>query len=159
MNVKLFEVRDIATFIPCWAIRMAPTRVHALGIDIEYREEKYLLRRSGFGFDNPLVMFGRLDGGESQYDPHAWNGRARTMPIAHQHITAHWNELESGDVIDVQFILGEMTEPKVSEAYDTSLPSIDGPTNPMPCPHCNELVVINGYCGECERTINEGDGR
>jgi len=119
MEVKLFEVRDIATFIPCWAIRMAPSRIHALGIDIEHREEKYLLRRAGFGFEHPLVMFGRLDGGECQYDPHTWSGRARTIPTAHQYVTAHWDRLESGDVLDVQFILKETTEPKVSEAYET----------------------------------------
>jgi len=33
----------------------------------------------------------------------------------HLYITEHWNELESGDVIDVRFILGETPHPCLSE--------------------------------------------
>jgi len=43
---------------------------------------------------------------------------ARTMLEAHRHVAAHWNELQSGDVVDVEFILGETAAPKVSERVD-----------------------------------------
>ena len=37
------------------------------------------------------------------------------MPVAHNYIIEHWHELKDGDVVDVQFILGETKAPKVSE--------------------------------------------
>lgn len=37
------------------------------------------------------------------------------MPIAHCWIIRHFAELRDGDVVDVQFILGESAQPKVSE--------------------------------------------
>lgn len=115
METKLFEVRDAMTFVPCWGILLLPTKLHVLGIDIEHSEEKYLLRRAGFGVDHPLVLFGRLEGGESSYDPYSWTGGSRTMRTAHAYVTARWDQLESGDVIDVEFILGERETEKVSE--------------------------------------------
>jgi hypothetical protein len=48
------------------------------------------------------------------YDPYDWRG-ARTKPNAHLWITEHWHEIADGDVIDVQFILGETAVPKCSE--------------------------------------------
>lgn len=112
MQVKLFEVRDRATFIPCFGILMAPADGRA---NASWEEEDYLLRRAGFGFDNPLVIFGRLEGGGCQWDPYAWSVPPRTVPEAHRYVAAHWDELESGDVVDVEFVLGERTEPKASE--------------------------------------------
>ena len=109
MQIKLFEVRDRATFIPCFGILMGPCP-QAGGLVSEY-----LLRRAGYGFEYPLVLFGRLEDGECQHDPYNWRGSARTMPEAHRHVSLHWNELSSGDVIDVEFILGEKATPKVSE--------------------------------------------
>lgn len=37
------------------------------------------------------------------------------MPQAHNWITQHWDEIESGDVVDVQYILNETTAPKTPE--------------------------------------------
>lgn len=127
MQVKLFEVRDRATFIPCWGILITPTVHYALGLRVENKEEAFLIKRAGFlstmaelaaNHARPSVMFGRLDeGGETQYDPHAWSGRARTLPVAHRYIFENWDDLESGDVVDVEFILGETPVAKESEAY------------------------------------------
>ena len=109
MQVKLFEVRDRATFIPCFGILMVPG-------EGSHGEEGYLLRRAGFGFDNPLVLFGRLEGGECRYDVYDWTpGGSRTMQQAHHYVSENWDRLQSGAVIDVEFVLGETEEPKVSE--------------------------------------------
>jgi hypothetical protein len=35
--------------------------------------------------------------------------------MAHRYIEQTFSQLKSGDLIDVQFIIGETTEPKVSE--------------------------------------------
>jgi len=114
MEVKLFEVRDRATFIPCFGILMEPTREKGLDRPVDPAEE-FLLRRAGFDFEDPLVLFGRLESGECQYDPFNWRGLARTMHEAHRYVSVHWFELESGDVIDVEYVLGESAEPKPSE--------------------------------------------
>lgn len=62
----------------------------------------------------PYVILAKLDGVEAQYDPFRWPN-FRTLGNAHQHIIEHWSELTSGDVVDVEFILGESKEPKQSE--------------------------------------------
>ena len=49
------------------------------------------------------------------YDPFAWGSDTRTYQVAHQYIIDHFDELESGAVVDVEFILKETTEPKKSE--------------------------------------------
>lgn len=105
MQVKLFELRDKATFIPIVAIKIIPATI----------PELYLHRRVGFRVDDKPVMISRLAGGDElmleRYD--------RTFAVALEHITDHFDTLTSGDVIDVEFILGETTEKKVSERFTT----------------------------------------
>ena len=112
MITKLFEIRDIATFIPVLATR----------IEHENEAQSYLLLRAEFR--NPLkplarcILLCRINshGGECQILPHNWRGR--TMVTAHDHIIKNWNQLEDGDVIDVEFILGETRVRKISERVD-----------------------------------------
>jgi len=107
LHTKSIEIRDIGTFIPAIAILMTS--------DLE--ETKYLLRRSGYGLNNPLVLLCRMDanGGKSQasYDVYGWDNN--TMKSAHFWIERHWNEFESGDVIDIEYISGITSSPKLSE--------------------------------------------
>ena len=111
MHVKLFEIRDQATFMPVIAIKP----------DGSDQRARWLWSRAGYGTapsdQSEYVLVGRLAGGTGQLscDPYDWGGGARTMKVAHQHIIEHWYELETGAVIDVQFILKETEEPKVSE--------------------------------------------
>lgn len=166
VDVKLFELRDIATCIPVMAVRLAvPTHRNDAA-------ELWLLRRAGYALEaltgvmqgtalrcptcgyvigadlaeslikknpnglrcissnheaqmqpfagskdydgEPYVILCRLDGVEAQYDSFAWPNQ-RTMGEAHRHIINNWYGLETGQVIDVQFVLGETTAPKVSE--------------------------------------------
>ena len=113
MEVKLFEVRDAGTFMPVIAFKLNP-RLEA---------ERYLLARSGYGMEaeaqREYILVGTLAGGSGQLNCDAYDwGPARTMKEAHHHIEAHWHELSSGDVIDVEFILGESETVKTSEAKD-----------------------------------------
>lgn len=115
IETKLIEVRDRATFIPCIASRMkvCTDRGHP-----EYWEkERYLLGRVGYRGDScRLVLFTYLQGGRlAEYDPEAWGLNPRTIPVAHDWVEKHWFEISSGDVVDVEFILGETTTKKVSE--------------------------------------------
>jgi hypothetical protein len=106
LAAKTFEVRDAMTFIPCVAVRC---------IGGEARDQ-WLLRRAGYGMGSALVLLTRLEGGAAEYDPHAWQNR--TMAVAHSHIMKNWDDLASGSVLDVEFILGISTAPKTSEEGD-----------------------------------------
>lgn len=108
MNSKLFELRDRGTFVPVMVTKVEPAN----------EQEMYLLRRSGYGIPSDLVIMTGLDGGldKATCDPYDW-GSNRTRLVAHKYIAEHFDELESGAVIDVEFILGETTKPKISEAF------------------------------------------
>lgn len=108
MEVKLFELRDSATFMPVMAAKINPTNV----------SEIWMLKRMGYSADSvrPLIVLWRLSGGEAGADPY-YHG-SRTMNTAHQHMIEHWDELESGQVIDVAFLLGETATPKISERLE-----------------------------------------
>lgn len=111
MQTKILELRDKATFIPVVAIDMNPT---------SDSRELYLLRRAGYSCDaHPIILLTRADGGATaEYDPFSWS-QSRTWRTAHLWITDHWRELDNGDVVDVEFILGETTERKLSERVTT----------------------------------------
>lgn len=51
---------------------------------------------------------------QAEYDSFNWSN-ARTMHVAHEYLKEHFDDLESGAVIDVEFILGETETPKRSE--------------------------------------------
>lgn len=55
------------------------------------------------------------------YDPYAWGEHIRTFHVAHKYLAEHFEELESGAVIDVEFILGTRETPKQSEIHDTRM--------------------------------------
>lgn len=114
MIVKAIEIRDRGTFIPAIAIKMVPaTFPHPDD------PERYLLRRAGYSFDDPCVVLCRMEASgvdrNATYDPFAWDSGTRTYQVAHQYIIDHFDELESGAVVDVEFILKETTKPKKSE--------------------------------------------
>lgn len=106
MRCKTIEVRDAATFIPVLAVKLEP----------ECEEDRYLLARAGYG-TNPerqgeYVLLLRLDG--PHYDPYS-HGTARTLAVAHEWLIANFDLARPGEVVDVQFLLGETAEPKRSE--------------------------------------------
>lgn len=115
MKTKALELRDKGTFIPLLAIEMRPKIPDAEG---GWLEQHWLLRRAGYDCERPLIMITHMHGGhKAHYDPYSWNDR--TYHVAHDFIEKNWAELKDGDVIDVEFILGESKTPKVSEKLDS----------------------------------------
>jgi hypothetical protein len=108
---KLFEIRDAGTFIPVMATLLTS----------DIYEEAYLIGRAGYQnyVDPTSIMVTRLHDCLSANDPYEWTNR--TMYTAHQYIESHFHDLKTGDVIDVQFILGETSVPKVSERLEVVL--------------------------------------
>lgn len=119
MITKAFEVRDSCTFIPVVAIKMMPSLILQGGEQVFDDRERYLLRRAGYNFEHPSILLCRMEASgvrsNATYDAYAWDSSSRTMQVAHLHIEKNFDALDSGDVIDVEFILGEKTEKKVSE--------------------------------------------
>jgi hypothetical protein len=129
--MKYLEVRDRATFIPVVAfcsyeVVFAADSQYALSEPQRSRIVGYGIARNGFrvargehpGDDQVIVV--RLDNVAATADPYDWTNGARTIREAHNYITANYQELRDGDVIDVEYILQETASKKRSEALDDS---------------------------------------
>lgn len=104
--IKFFEIRDRATCIFAFATCLIPK---------DYIEN-WMMRRSGYA-DAPVFLT-RLDNGSGSNDPYSCGLGSRTMSAAHKYIRDNFDHLDSGDVIDVEFILGETKEKKKSERFE-----------------------------------------
>lgn len=112
MICKTFEVRDVGTFIPVLAIKLAPN----------CEEDRYLLSRSGYGKtpnrQAEYVLLCTINGGQGDCTSDPYNWPNTTMQNAHDQITKHFDEWFSGYVVDVEFLLGKTTTPKRSERLE-----------------------------------------
>jgi hypothetical protein len=112
LNVKVFEVRDANTFLPVVAIRTKP----------QNESELYLLSRLGYGYteekQSGWVLLARLDASGPLHYHHSNWGDDRTMMEAHKYIQENWAKLNSGAVVDVEYVIGDTHAPKQSERLD-----------------------------------------
>ena len=114
-EVKMIEVRDEGTTMPCIALKPDPIS----------RAETWAWGRTGYGLCpedmREYVLLAPLHGGEGLLtcDPYKHPGAParRTLWAAHRWLKEHWQEVESGDVVDVQYILGETEAPKIPERH------------------------------------------
>jgi hypothetical protein len=109
MQTKVLEIRDEGTHIPALAIKMLADNS---------TQAWYIHGRCGYPKDGSSIMLMMLDDGKATNDPYEWPSLgmgSRTMGNAHNWILEHFDELADGDVVDVQFILGERERPKASE--------------------------------------------
>ena len=111
-KVKLFEVRDSMTRIHVMAVRF-----HILGSCLLSGQDEWNLRSAGWGIDQHPIYVLKLQGERvgAHCEPYGWQDR--TMTAAHEHIQSKWDELESGDVLDVRFIIGETDAPCSSDRF------------------------------------------
>lgn len=107
MTIKMIEIRDSGTTIAAMAIKMALADV------TEFR----FLRHCGYPSDGSGVVLMKLSGQRATSNPYQWPdfGGGRTMTMAHDYIIRHFDQLESGAVVDVQVLLGETVTPKAAE--------------------------------------------
>ncbi len=109
MIAKTVEIRDAMTFIPALAIKLAP----------ECEQDRYLLGRAGYGVSPAaqaqyVLLLGINGGaGETTCDPYDWD--TSTMRLAHTWLIQHFDELASGDVVDVEYVTGKTKAPKRTE--------------------------------------------
>jgi len=154
MEHKILEIRDRITYIPVLAIKMEPAD----------ETEFYYLRREGYidfaGKSSIIVMY-RLDTGKSAIAPYRWATSSRTLSVAHEYIEKHFEELKSGDVVDVEYILGETDKSKTSERFVILQ---DEPLFVSLLNRCQELGIevepkvqpstSNNTCNTCEYRSN-----
>lgn len=112
MNAKLFELRAKKTFIPLLAIRP----------EARTEQEAYLLQESGYGNrDNhrQYVFLTRLDLEDRKVtcDPYAWI--THDMREAHLYLERKFDFLESGAVIDIEFLAGKTPAPKEPQRLES----------------------------------------
>ena len=111
METKLFELRDVGTFIPLLCVK--PWGVEK-GRMMNPFEAK-MAWRYGYKDSRAVIVTHFSDPRRGCHvDPYDWGDR--TFKTAHLYIEEHWEELKSGDLIDVRFILGESITPCESEA-------------------------------------------
>lgn len=108
MHALALEVRDHGTFIAVLAVELRP----------ENEGQRYLIRREGYRLDGVRnIIITALGGrGKATNDCYEWGDR--TWATAHRYIIENWASLHDGDVVDVAYILGETTAPKVSERIE-----------------------------------------
>lgn len=114
LKTKVFEIRDHGTFMVGVATKLTEA-------DPKDPDDNtgWLLSNIGYKPDTPypvLLYIPTMKRAETDY-AWAWGSDKRTLPNAHQFITEHWDEVESGDVIDVRVALGETDTPCQSERY------------------------------------------
>jgi hypothetical protein len=97
METKILEIRDRGTYLPVMATKMYSDN------EIEW----HYLRDQGYPMDGSLIVVCKLTGCKSHYDKYKWDSTSRTMIIAHGFIEENYDSLKSGDVVDVEYILGE----------------------------------------------------
>lgn len=111
MVAKVIEIRDRGTLIPALAVQMGSPE----------EQEHWLLSTVGFGRtymeQSKYVVLCQINSaaGLCTSDPYDWPAQPRTWREAHKYVTAHFNELTPGAVVDVEFILGETAAPKTSD--------------------------------------------
>jgi len=102
-NIKIVEIRDRATLIAAFAIRMRPETEHELFLfkEIGYRSQA-----------KPCILLISMQAPNfsARYSGD-WQNTGRTFPIAHEYIEKHFDEINNYDVIDVEFIKGEVDKP------------------------------------------------
>ena len=108
-TIKYLEVRDSCTCIP----------VIAISTKVEDPIGRKFMWQMGFGPRSNMVFVTKVEPVQTEYNPFAWGENPRTMFRAHKYIQDNWNELKSGDVVDVEYIMGLRATKKEAEIWTT----------------------------------------
>jgi|WetSurMetagenome_2_1015567.scaffolds.fasta_scaffold437084_2 hypothetical protein len=110
METKLFEMRAAATNIPVLAVRLNPTNA----------KDTWLLGRAGYGMHGysqaKYIMVMKLEG-EPDASTQEYSHESHAMQVTQKYLNEHFDDLESGAVIDTQFIEGKTFTPVESDMF------------------------------------------
>jgi hypothetical protein len=102
LEIKTFEIRD----------RMTVTGVLAFTTEPETEADHFLLSRHGY---KNQIFVTDLETGITTWDVHKWTDRS--LKTAHDYIYTNFYSMESGAVIDVEHILGEIQVQRQSARF------------------------------------------
>ena len=119
MESKLFEVRVRGTNIPVMATRL----------DASNDAEAYLLGRSGYGKERKswrgyIFLFPIEIDGLATTDP--FKQEIHELQVAHRYVNQHFDDLEPGAVLDVDYIEGRREKPRKPDRFWTEEDEDDG---------------------------------
>lgn len=109
MQAKLLEIRDRATCISALAVKLNR-------IESSNDGEGFILGREGIISESFIVLYS-FSRNEGYIYPTDWGSDTRTMLVVHQELVDNWDKYQTGDVIDVRYILGENEEPAESDRF------------------------------------------
>lgn len=126
MICKILEMRDMMTMWPVLCVDMNPGPVFSTEnpdpaskqLEQHMARVYHMRNRCGYPCDGrPNIGITHLTANGDKFcnDPFYW--REIRKQVAHSYIIDNWDTLRDGDVIDVEFILGEKREKKVSERF------------------------------------------
>ena len=109
---KIFEIRDTATCIVvmCVSLKTPNPKEKRLLWKVGYAS-----RETDIATPRTLILMHPMHTEKCSYEAYSLSNCSRTYPVAYNYIVEHWDELRSGDVVDVEFILGITNAPKPSE--------------------------------------------
>jgi len=102
-NFKIVEIRDRATFIPALAWKVQP----------ESALQKVLFKSIGYYQPCIMLMSIQAPNHSARYSDD-WGKHGRTMGTAHKWIEENFDNIVDCQVIDVEYILGEVEKPCLS---------------------------------------------
>lgn len=102
-ETKFVALLDRMTCIPCLAMRYTAENIG----------ERAMFKRHGFGRspDDRYTFFYLPNFGTCSYDPNKL-GDDYTAGTCCSYMRDHWEEIESGSVLDAEYLRGEKDEPK-----------------------------------------------
>ena len=110
MKSKKIEVKAKENCTPVMAVRP----------DASNDAEAYLLGRSGYGLNHPswrsyIFLFPIEYDGLAVVDP--FKQKTHELQVAHSYVNEHFDELEPGAVLDVDYIEGRRPAPRKSDRF------------------------------------------
>ncbi len=122
---KAIQIRDAGTHIPAVAMKFSPST----------QRDEAIVGRAGFHNWQDYVLLMKLDPMRAEYDPYEWGQGARTMFVAHLAVACNFtqqscenlglvyarmaecgfDQIVSGQVIDIEYLMGLRDEPKAFE--------------------------------------------
>lgn len=105
VDAKMLAVMDRGTHIPLIAFKVSPNTM----------KECVMLERHDFGVNpHEHTFFYDISSGTCSHNPYKMEG-SYTLTPACKHIRDNWGSINSGDLVDAEYIRGETSEPRIWE--------------------------------------------
>jgi len=98
-NIKFFEIKDKGMTVLAMAVK--------IDADLMCERDCKIIKAAGHQVNNFRLQLTRLRDGETKFLHTGWVMRGRMMKIAHKYIDENFDDLASGEVIEIEKIAKE----------------------------------------------------